>query len=209
MSAPVALSGGDADFGSRGSGHFPNNTKQGSRSGEASKDDVASLRMLLHFLHFSTATYGWQYVGVWAGAMGPLELIKALDSDHGNASAAISRVKVDQKDLLFYQFESGLYKPAHLMAVDHRSKSIVLAIRGSFAIEDALTDVVAHSERFAIPARAWGARKKKRVADAPPEAEAEGGEGLAHMGMLKCAKWVVSDLAGAMELACERYNYST
>jgi hypothetical protein len=56
---------------------------------------------------------------------------------------------------------SSGFHPAHYLAVDHRSESIVLAIRGTFHIKDALTDLVALPVDFQ--------------------------EGKAHGGMLKCA----------------------
>lgn len=149
---------------------------------------LTEMRDIQHFLHFSTSTYGWHYVGVWLGAMQPLQVLQAMSSADGNLHAVAAQTKINPKeDVLFYQFESKLYKPAHLMAVDHRTRSVVLAIRGSFELKDALTDVVAVYQEFQC---------------------SNGEKIVAHSGMLRAAQWVVDDMAGALDLATRRFGYS-
>ena len=60
------------------------------------------------------------------------------------------------------KWTSSDFHPAHFIAVDHRSESVVFAIRGTFHLKDALTDLIARSVTFQ--------------------------SGEAHGGMLKCAQ---------------------
>lgn len=38
-----------------------------------------------------------------------------------------------------------LHLPAYIMVVDHATKSVVLSVRGTFSVEDAVTDLVCDS----------------------------------------------------------------
>jgi hypothetical protein len=44
--------------------------------------------------------------------------------------------------------QSRLHMPGHFLAVDHSTKSVVLAVRGTFSVKDAITDLVCDSVDF-------------------------------------------------------------
>lgn len=165
-----------------------------SEDSEGGESDMAAVRAsavmgnhalvkMNHFLLFATASYGWEYVGVYRQKLGVEGLL--LDNKITSNLAAISaHTRVPKEDVLFHKFESELFKPAHFFCVDHRTLSVVLAIRGSFGVSDALTDIVATAAPI----------------------ESDGVEGHAHSGMLKAARWITADLQGAFELALKRYE---
>jgi hypothetical protein len=47
--------------------------------------------------------------------------------------------------VVWYQPVSQPRRPAHLVAVDHSRKQLLLVVRGTSQLADVLTDLVAHS----------------------------------------------------------------
>ena len=86
---------------------------------------------------------------------------------------------VDKDDVLFKWFEDkgeDAHCPKFILFLDHKSKSVVLAVRGTFSLADAVIDMVADEETFL--------------------------DGFAHRGILRGAKKIMStisdDLAKAL-----------
>ena len=79
-----------------------------------------------------------------------------------NEQALCEHTGVAQEDIVLAKWTSSDYNPAHYMCIDHSTQSIIIAIRGSFHIKDALIDLIACATPF------------------------QGG--FAHLGMLECAK---------------------
>ena len=56
-----------------------------------------------------------------------------------------------KEDLIFVKWDSeDVYVPAHYVAMDHASKSIVVAIRGTMAAADVFTDLIGNYEQFIV-----------------------------------------------------------
>lgn len=59
------------------------------------------------------------------------------------------------------KWTSADFHPAHYIAVDHCTEAVVLAIRGTFHIKDALTDLIAISVPFQVCVQRFGTQRNK------------------------------------------------
>jgi sn1-specific diacylglycerol lipase len=76
-------------------------------------------------------------------------LFKGLFSgDSVNPQIVAAKTGIDEEDLITTQWISKDFNPGHFMAYDHSRRTIVISIRGTFHIRDALTDLVASYEPF-------------------------------------------------------------
>ena len=48
---------------------------------------------------------------------------------------------VPEDSIVFVTFENSLYRQPYLVAVDHDKKAVVIAVRGSLSLGDALVDM--------------------------------------------------------------------
>eukprot|EP00012_Vannella_robusta_P001346 CAMPEP_0206184206 /NCGR_PEP_ID=MMETSP0166-20121206/1085_1 /ASSEMBLY_ACC=CAM_ASM_000260 /TAXON_ID=95228 /ORGANISM="Vannella robusta, Strain DIVA3 518/3/11/1/6" /LENGTH=220 /DNA_ID=CAMNT_0053599187 /DNA_START=119 /DNA_END=778 /DNA_ORIENTATION=+ len=85
-----------------------------------------------------------------------------MTGDMMNNKALCDHTGIAEEDIITTKWTSSDYHPAHYIALDHSTKSIIIAIRGSFHVKDALVDLVAAASPF------------------------QGG--YAHTGMLECAR---------------------
>merc|ERR1712137_224646 len=85
-----------------------------------------------------------------------------MGGDDQNNLCVCEHTGILPEDIVAAKWTSSDFHPAHFVAVDHRSESIIFAIRGTFHLKDALTDLIARSVTFQ--------------------------SGEAHGGMLKCAR---------------------
>ena len=92
------------------------------------------------------------------------------------SSASVARsVGVSEEDILMVHFtdDDGGHCPKFLFFVDHQSRSLVLAIRGTFSLKDAILDAVAEEVPFL--------------------------EGFAHKGILSGASLILSKVSGKLQ----------
>lgn len=83
-------------------------------------------------------------------------LFKGLVSGESiNPQIVAAKTGIKEEDLITTQWESKDFNPGHYMAYDHSRQSIVIAIRGTFHLRDALTDLVASYEPFEDGAAHW------------------------------------------------------
>jgi hypothetical protein len=75
--------------------------------------------------------------------------------------------KLKKEDIKYTNWDSKPSVPGNFVAVDHRTKSVVWSVRGTFGLMDVLTDLVANSVQFLKP------------------------EFVAHKGMVKCVEFLV------------------
>jgi hypothetical protein len=89
-----------------------------------------------------------------------LELANGASAD--NTANLLHRSKLLLDDLIDVQLTSGVFIPAHYIAVDHATKSLVLAIRSTKSFSDLLTDYnftpIAMDDGFAHGGMAQSAR---------------------------------------------------
>lgn len=75
--------------------------------------------------------------------------VKGLVSgDSINPQIVAAKTGIKEEDLITTQWDSQDFNPGHYMAYDHSRKNVVIAIRGTFHLRDALTDLVASYEPF-------------------------------------------------------------
>jgi len=84
-------------------------------------------------------------------------------------------------DLLFSSWAASVSRPCHYVALDRASRRVVLAVRGSLAASDLLSNLSAR----------------------PMEVSLLGAQGRAHEGMMRAATYVHCSTAAALEKAAE------
>lgn len=118
----------------------------------------------IHYFKFSCAAYGWKMLNplMFADKRKAVLLHGFVNGDIMNNKALCEHTGIHEDDIIATKWTSSDYHPAHYIALDHSTNSIVIAIRGSFHVKDALVDLIAAASPF------------------------QGG--YAHTGMLECAK---------------------
>jgi sn1-specific diacylglycerol lipase len=91
-----------------------------------------------------------------------------------NTSALKDTINVQDQDLVYASFHNDVFRTPFFLAVDHSTKSIVLAIRGTMSLRDTVTDLTAEAKPLETPGL-------------PPEFKA-------HSGMILAAKHVYDKL---------------
>ncbi|EFA83094.1 G-protein-coupled receptor family 3 protein 5 [Heterostelium album PN500] len=105
---------------------------------------------------FCTASYGRKlYYGVM-GSKTAMHLFKGIaGTDAINVKVVIKHTGIKKQDIVCSKWYSSKYSPGHFVAIDHQTKSVVLAIRGTFNHFDVITDLVAKTSRYAGPTGRW------------------------------------------------------
>ncbi|KAJ3261310.1 hypothetical protein HK103_005918 [Boothiomyces macroporosus] len=108
--------------------------------------DDQELRIAAYFLNFSHPSYGAAVLNYFG--YGKLTDVLKIDQ---NRKAALAHLKMDKKHMLAWEFDSeGLFthKPNFFICYDVHSKSIIMSIRGTLGIADAITDINAEYVPF-------------------------------------------------------------
>lgn len=98
-----------------------------------------------------------------------------------NASAFLRETGMEVSCLAYFSCRSGVGKIPYCIVVDKEKRSVVVAIRGTLAIEDVVADLTIHPTLLA----AFG-----------QQYDFVGDNAYAHSGMLKCAEWIAEDMRG-------------
>jgi hypothetical protein len=164
--------------------------------------DWARLR---RFMRLSLGCYGHVVLRV-------LRILPAWTSegDEGwtdlRALAALSGGTLDTaRDVVLADWKSDLYKPGHLLLVDRPSACLVLAVRGTVRLQDALTDLVCEHARFETATHGPCTQGEGTRADEGEGAtigatmEGQPMVGEAHAGMLKAAERLLAALRPTIE----------
>lgn len=78
-----------------------------------------------------------------------------VSGDSVNPQIIVAKTGIREEDIITMQWASTDFNPGHYMAYDHSRKNVVIAIRGTFHIKDALTDLVASYEPFEEGTAHW------------------------------------------------------
>jgi len=150
-----------------------------------SEDGVVS--DLLHNLCFATAVYGW-LLFVYSGRsrlqsnVPEAHTVKGAITHKMNVLAVNSFLREwsghDNSKLVFLSNENAVKMTPYAIFVDSLKKTIVIAVRGTLSISDAVTDVLADPEHIDDPAI---------VGDHP-------GPHYAHSGMWQAAQCLLEDI---------------
>ncbi len=123
------------------------------------------MKHAFYWWQFAEAAFGWALVhGIKfeAGFVG-----FAQGAVTSNDEVLMKYCKLERDCIKHTQWDSKACMPGNFVAVDHRTKSVLWSIRGTFGMSDILTDLVAHSVPFLCP------------------------EHVAHKGMVKCVDGLV------------------
>eukprot|EP00041_Stephanoeca_diplocostata_P028492 m.810151 g.810151 ORF g.810151 m.810151 type:complete len:603 (+) comp23383_c1_seq53:219-2027(+) len=125
------------------------------------------------YVRFSAAIYGWlptMFLGVDRPSVPPEE--PTAEHYSGKDVTAFCQItSLDPQDIVDFSLgfvTGGLYAPGYVIALDHATASVVVVIRGTMRVQDAVTDLV--------------------CSIAPMDDVADLGPDGAHDGMLKSAK---------------------
>ncbi|KAI8067672.1 uncharacterized protein B0P05DRAFT_552493 [Gilbertella persicaria] len=131
-------------------------------------EDVAFIHEACHYFSYALIAYGWRglcYLGLYG------QYIRGMNHRRSNRLAIIRFLKLPPEDLLGYEYalrKGASFQPSYYVALDRKHKAIVLSIRGTWSLYDAITDLVCEY----LP---WKG-------------------GLVHSGMLASAQWFYTSI---------------
>jgi sn1-specific diacylglycerol lipase len=150
-----------------------------------------------HFMRLSLAIYGYIMYVIQHNLTGPC-LLTAISLNCKRSCCWWSKDKVvgdnicgcyllamlrqaglDEEDIEYAQFGAGVIRNPYCITVDHEWKSVVITIRGTLSLEDAVTDLSIRPESLSE----WAER-----------CSFDGQGEYCHEGMLASAEWVLRDL---------------
>lgn len=125
--------------------------------------DTALINNACHYFSFALVAYGWRglcYLGMYG------QYVRGARNRRSNRLAIIRFLNLDSEDLLGYEYalrKGASFQPSYYVALDKSYRAIVLSIRGTWSLYDAITDLVCEY-------KPWKG-------------------GLVHSGMLASAQW--------------------
>uniref|UniRef100_A0A6B2L1W8 sn-1-specific diacylglycerol lipase n=1 Tax=Arcella intermedia TaxID=1963864 RepID=A0A6B2L1W8_9EUKA len=161
-------------------------------------ETVEDLETYAYYCKFANAIYGWKLieaiinksVGRVVTGLGT-KITTGQESEILHNLESFESYTTFNRDIIVHaEWFSHHMKPAHLVALCHDRKSIVVAIRGTMDLHDALADVICNYDTI-----------DSLIADAPPA--------KCHKGMKVCAENKYKDTITALEETVEKYpDYS-
>ncbi|XP_078347675.1 diacylglycerol lipase-beta-like isoform X2 [Oculina patagonica] len=150
-----------------------------------------------HFMKFALGSYGWPLYMFMNPCSGPWSLcggircceccrvsLEHISSDnccHCNSAGLKLQAQLEDIDLVYCCYHNKIYEVPFYVAVDHDHQAVVVSIRGSLSMQDALTDLTGQQEELNI----------------------DGVETFhAHKGILRCARYVKSVLEKRELIQC-------
>ncbi|GAM22545.1 hypothetical protein SAMD00019534_057200 [Acytostelium subglobosum LB1] len=134
------------------------------------KEDKEFVRLASHYMRFAAASFGSKYVYSYYTKRNVIQGVTGTDSL--NVQVLCEHTGIGKDDIICYRFTSTNFDPGHFVAIDHKTKSIILSIRGTFHARDILTDLVATNTKFL--------------------------KGYAHNGILRCARNKFNELSSLL-----------
>jgi len=145
------------------------------------EDDGERVTAITHYFKFSASAYGWKMLNplMFSDKKGAVLLKGFSYGDSENNKALCEHTGIAPEDIIATKWTSSDYHPAHFIAVDHSTNAVVLSIRGTFHVKDAMADLVANPTKFM--------------------------SGHVHSGMLVCARKKLEMIRNALYTALQRY----
>ncbi|XP_033123784.1 sn1-specific diacylglycerol lipase beta-like [Anneissia japonica] len=132
------------------------------------------VRKASHFIFYALGCYGWMFYVYDNLLCGLCKLSKncrccmCCRSDRVsqydnccdcNTSAVKQLTKLNDDDIVHMSYKNKIYEVPFFVALDHHEKAVVISIRGTLSLKDALTDATADSEKMDIEGREIYAHK--------------------------------------------------
>ena len=120
---------------------------------------------------------------LWRAAVGGLQrVVRSVGGSTGDSATATSNA-VTPSHVLHARWQAQPSQPAHVVYIDHNTRSVVLGIRGTHSVHDALTDLGLAAVSFH--------------------------DSYAHQGIAESAAWIVKEATPALASACASHpDYS-
>ncbi|KAI8384868.1 uncharacterized protein BYT42DRAFT_563903 [Radiomyces spectabilis] len=121
-----------------------------------------------HYFDYAMIAYGWRGL-CYLGAYG--QYVRGIRNRRSNRMSIIRYLHLHPEDLLGYEYglrKGAVFQPSYFVAIDRSKKAIVLSIRGTWSLYDAITDLV-------CTYKPWKG-------------------GLVHSGMLASAQWFYTNI---------------
>ncbi|XP_055507571.1 diacylglycerol lipase-beta [Leucoraja erinacea] len=148
-----------------------------------------NLETAAHYMRFAAAVYGWPLYIFSHPLTGLCKLncgclccrSQAPDPPEGggdclecNFSSMLQTTGLQHRDFIHVSLHNKIYEIPFFVALDHKMEAVVVAVRGTLSLEDALTDLCANCETLNITGVT--------------------GECLAHRGILQAATYIYKKL---------------
>lgn len=186
--------------------HSPLNISTPLQTAESPSPDLSWMNMkrATHFLDFAIAVYGWptylvstkNCVPCWrltrkircCGQLRCNQVLIVKDNCCLCNTTSFSLQMEDRNvDLFYVSFHNTLYKVPFVVLTDHDTQSIVITIRGSLSLMDAVTDLCLNDEVFTVDVDSDPLLRQDQSLD-------EHGEVRVHKGMLISARYIYDEL---------------
>ena len=124
-----------------------------------------SYRESCYYMKYALAAYGWPLLMLMHLGTGICRLTPncrcctccrehTTPNDHCvecNTSAILHQTGLDRDEIIHATYHNKAYEPPYFVAVDRAKQSIIVSIRGTMSVSDALTDLTANPEEFGDP----------------------------------------------------------
>ncbi|XP_062404852.1 diacylglycerol lipase-alpha isoform X1 [Sardina pilchardus] len=165
--------------------------------------EMSMYKEVCYYMLFALAAYGWPMYLLRKPACGLCRLASSCSCTSGSASRMTHAVTVEednccgcnvlavrrhfldqdlkQVQIVYMSCHDAVYETPFFVAVDHGKKKVVISIRGTLSLKDALTDLTGDSERLPV--------------------EGQHGTWLGHKGMVYSAEYIKKKLEQEMILS--------
>ncbi|XP_039991938.1 diacylglycerol lipase-beta [Xiphias gladius] len=121
------------------------------------------LEKAAHYMQFAAAAYGWPLYVYSNPLTAPCKLsgdccrshaaeYEVVEGDHlgCNFSSILQSTGLQYRDFIYVSFHNQIYESPFFVALDHKREAVLVAVRGTLSLRDALTDLSAESENLPI-----------------------------------------------------------
>jgi len=110
---------------------------------------------------------GTQFLDVLARVKTDLDVLDLLTGAKSDPNKEVLRSNFRSN------FLGSVFKPGYFLLVDHESKEVILSVRGSFRLQDVVTDLVCEDVEFSAPSEAAAMAEFKKASEKANELEAK------------------------------------
>ncbi|KAL2088957.1 hypothetical protein ACEWY4_015856 [Coilia grayii] len=165
--------------------------------------EMSMYKEVCYYMLFALAAYGWPMYLLRKPACGLCRLVSSCSCTSGSSARLTQSVTVEednccgcnvlavrrhfldqdlkQVQIVYMSCHDAVYETPFFVAVDHGKKKVVISIRGTLSLKDALTDLTGDSERLPV--------------------EEQHGTWLGHKGMVYSAEYIKKKLEQEMILS--------
>ncbi|KAK6481755.1 sn1-specific diacylglycerol lipase beta-like [Huso huso] len=128
------------------------------------RDDLdVELENAAHYMQFAVAAYGWPMFVFSNPLTGVCKLSRdccrsrspeydIVGGDHlgCNFTSMLYTTGLQYRDFIYISFHNKIYEIPFFVALDHKKEAVLVAVRGTLSLQDALTDLSADCENLLI-----------------------------------------------------------